>query len=159
MPTRSKEVPIPLWIHDKLTCGYLGEIPANNHLVNILTQESITFHGMQFAIPTNSLGNSYVVFKIKSGSDEPWSAGSIQIIFYLPLGETIHGPFFVIKPYLLLNTEDAQLDPYHKFLVAAGQLFYEESSDLLVCTLDKIQCHFAHTPYNSPNISVKVQWP
>ena len=152
-PTRSKEVPIPCWIRDKLTMGYLGGIPAKHHPSNILTHESLTFHGMQFSIATNSLGNSYVVVKIKSGGNEPWSAGSIQMIFYLPLGETMRGPFFVIKPYLPLDTEDSQLDPYRKFLVVAGQLFYEECGDLLVCALDEVQCHFAHTPYSSPNIS------
>lgn len=152
-PTRSKKVPIPTWIRNQLTIGYLGETPAKHHLSNILTQESLTFHGMQFSIATNSLGNSYVVFKIKSGGNEPWSAGSIQMIFYLPLGETMHGPFFVIEPYLPLDTEDSQFDPYRTFLVAAGQLFYEERGDLLVCALDEVQCHFAHTPYNSPTIS------
>ena len=75
------------------------------------------------------------------------------MILYLSLGKTIYGPFFIIKPYLPLNTEDAQLDPYRKFLVAPGQLFYKESGDILVCTLNKILCHFAQTPYNSPNIS------
>lgn len=150
VPTRSKKVPIPTWIRDKLTMGYLEEIPAKHHPSEILTQESITFHGMQFTIPTNSLSNSYVVFK---RSNEPWSAGSIQMIFYLPLGEMMRGPFFVIKPYLPLDTEDAHFDPYRKFLVAAGQLFYEECGNLLVCPLNEVQCHFAHTPYNSPNIS------
>jgi hypothetical protein len=108
---------------------------------------------MQFSIATTSLSNSYVVFKAEPGSDEPWLAGSIQMIFYLPIDKMMHGPFFVIKPYLPLDEADSQFDPYRKFLIAAGQLVYEDCGDLLVRTLDTLSCHFAHTPYKSPNIS------
>ncbi len=150
--SKSKEAPLPVWIREKLTKGLLGSIAAKYYPSVCLTLESLTFRGMQFSIATNSLGNSYVVFKRKSGNDEPWSAGSIQMIFHLPIEETTHGPFFVIKPYLPLNTADAKFDPYRKFLFAAGQLVYDECGDLWVCTLGEVLCHFAHTPYKSPDI-------
>src|SRR6266702_576523 len=139
-------------ICEKLTKGLLGSIATKYYPSVCLTLESLTFCRMQFSIATNSLGNSYVVFKRKSGNDEPWSAGSIQMIFHLPIEETTHGPFFVIKPYLPLNTADAKFDPYRKFLFAAGQLVYDECGDLWVCTLGEVLCHFAHTPYKSPDI-------
>jgi hypothetical protein len=154
MPINSKRVPLPEWIDERLKNDFLGNIGAQHHPSVCLTHESLTLCGMQFSIVTNSLGNSYVVFKLKSESDKPWSAGSIQMIFYLPIAEMMHGPFLVIKPYLPLSRVDAQFDPYHKFLFAAGKLVYEDCGDLLICTLDEVWCHFAHTPYKSPeNIS------
>jgi hypothetical protein len=156
MPINSKEMSLPIWIHEKLKNGSMGGIgeQPEHHPSVCLTQESLTLRGMQFSVATNSLGNSYVAFKLKNESGKPWSAGSIQLIFYLPIAETMHGPFFVIKPYLPLSKVDAQFDPYRKFLFAAGKLVYEDCGDLLVCTLDEVWCHFAHTPYKSPeNIS------
>jgi hypothetical protein len=153
-PANSKEVPLPTWIREKLKQGFLGHLvaTAKHYPSTCLAQESLAVCGMQFSVATHSLGNSYIVFKIKSGSDEPWSAGSIQMIFYLCISETMHGPFFVIKPYLHLNAVDARFDPYRNFLLAAGQLVYEECADLTICSLDEVWCHFAHTPYRSPNI-------
>jgi hypothetical protein len=153
VPARSKKEPIPAWIHEELKRGFLEGIAAKDHPSMWLTTESITFCGMQFSTVTNSLSNSYVVFKANPQSNEPWSAGSIQIIFYLQIKETTRGPFFIIKPYLPLNVEDSLFDPYRKFLLAAGQLVYEECDDLLVCAFDEVFCHFAHTPYQSPYIS------
>lgn len=74
------------------------------------------------------------------------------MIFHLQIKEETRGPFFAIKPYLPLNTVDIQFDPYRKFLFAAGQLVYEECSDVVVCVLDEVLCHFAHMPYRSPEI-------
>jgi hypothetical protein len=154
VPVKPKGIPVPTWIHDKLIGGLLGRISPKSHLSTCLTQESLTIRGMQFSIATNSLSNSYVIFKMKSGgNDKPWSAGSIQMIFHIPIEGTTHGPFLVVKPYLALSTVDSQFDPYRKFLIAAGQLVYEECGDLSVCALDEVLCHFAHTPYSSPNIS------
>ncbi len=149
---KSKEVPLPRWINEKLTKGTLGGIAAKHCPQVCLSQESLTFCGMQFSIATNSLSNSYVVFKRKTENDKSWSAGSIQMIFHLQIKEEMHGPFFTIKPYLPLNTADTQFDPYRNFLFAAGQLVYEECSDVVVCMLDEVLCHFAHTPYTSPEI-------
>ena len=151
--SKSKEAPLPRWIREKLIKGKLGGIATRHCPYACLTLESLTFRGMRFSIATNSLGNSYIVFNRKSGNNDPWSAGSIQMIFHLRIDETTHGPFFVIKPYLPLNTDDSRFDPYRKFLLAAGQLVYEECGDLVVCTLEEASCHFAHTPYKCPNIT------
>ncbi|KAI0291453.1 hypothetical protein BC826DRAFT_1023017 [Russula brevipes] len=153
MPTNLKEVPLLSCIRENLTKGLLGGIPTKHCPSVCLTQESFSFRGMHFSIATNSLGNSYVVFNMNAGSGESWLAGSIMTIFYLPTEGTTRGPFFIIRPYLPLNTADAQFDPYRKFLFVAGQLVYEECGDLLICTPDELVCHFAHTPYKSPNIS------
>ena len=150
--SKSKEAPLPRWIREELKKGNLGGIAARHCPSVYLTMESLTFRGMRFSIATNSLGNSYIVFNRKPGNSEPWSAGSIQMIFHLRIDETTRGPFFVIKPYLPLNMEDSRFDPYRKFLLAAGQLVYEECGDLLVCTLEDVLCHFAHTPYKCPKI-------
>ena len=151
--SKSKEAPLPAWIRKKLTKGDLRGIAARPHCPSVcMTLESLTFSGMQFSTATNSLGNSYIVFSRRDGNGQPWLAGSIQMIFHLRIDETTHGPFFVVKPYLPLNAEDAQFDPYRKFLLAAGQLVYEECGDLLVCALEEVSCHFVHTPYNCPNI-------
>jgi hypothetical protein len=153
MLAKSKQVPLPTWIDEGITSGALRGIatkPAKRCPPVCLSQESLTFRGMQFSIAANSLGNSYVVFKRKMESDSAdnhWSAGSIQMIFHLQIEEETHGPFFTIKPYLPLNAADAQFDPYRKFFFAAGQLVYEECGDLVVCILDEVLCHFAHTPY------------
>jgi hypothetical protein len=153
VPARSKKEPIPAWIRDELKRGFLEGIAAKDHPSMWLIVESLTFCGMQFSTATTSLSNSYIVFKTKHQSNEPWSAGSIQTIFYLPIEEIVRGPFFVIKPYLPLDVADSQFDPYRKFLLAAGQLVYEECDDLLICAFDDVFCHFAHTPYRSPYIS------
>jgi hypothetical protein len=152
MLAKSKEVPLPMWINEKITSGTLGGITTKHCPQVCLSQESLTFHGMQYSVATNSLGNSYVVFKRKTESDKYWSAGSIQMIFHLRIKEEMHGPFLIIKPYLPLNTVDMQFDPYRRFLFAAGQLVYEECGDLVVCMLDEVLCHFAHTPFRSPEI-------
>ncbi|KAI9434615.1 hypothetical protein H4582DRAFT_1818464 [Lactarius indigo] len=149
---RSKEVPLPRWIKERLAKGALGGIAAKHYPQMCFSQDSLTSRGMQFSIAKNSLGNSYVVFKRKAESDKSWSAGSIQMIFHLQIEEEMHGPFFTIKPYLPLNTLDLKFDPYQIFLFAAGQLVYEECGDEVVCVLDEVLCHFAHTPYSSPEI-------
>ena len=109
---------------------------------------------MKFSTATNSLGNSYVLFKKKMENGKSWSAGSIQMIFHLRIEEEsrMHRPFFAIKPYLPLNAADTQFNPYRKYLFAAGQLVYEEWGDIVVCLLDKVLCHFVHTPYRSKEI-------
>ena len=152
MLAKSKEVQLPMWIEEKLRKGALGGIAAKHCPQLCFSQESFTFRGMKFSVATNSLGNSYVVFKRKTESDKSWSAGSIQMIFHLRIEEEMHGPFFTIKPYLPLNAADTQFDPYRKYLFVAGQLVYEECGDLVVCVLDEVLCHFAHTPYRSPEI-------
>ncbi len=75
------------------------------------------------------------------------------MIFYPPIEGTMHGPFFVTKPYLQLDTADAKLDPYCKFIFAAGQLIYEDCGDPVVVSLVEVICHFAHTPFTPTNIS------
>ena len=156
MLAKSKEVQLPIWIKEKLRKGTLGGIAATQCPQQCFSQESFAFRGMKFSIETNSLGNSYVVFKNKMESSKSWSAGSIQMIFHLRIEHSkesrIHGPFFVIKPYLPLNAADIQFDPYRKYLFAAGQLVYEERGDLVVCLSDEVLCHFAHTPYRSREI-------
>ncbi|KAH9027128.1 hypothetical protein EDB84DRAFT_1272817, partial [Lactarius hengduanensis] len=145
------EIPLPTLVEEKLRDGLLDGVPAAHFPSVCLMEESFAYRGMKFSVETNSPGNSFVVFKYKHY--QPWSAGSIQMILYLPVKGTTHGPFFVIKPYLPLNTADAQLDPYRKFIFAAGQLVYEDRGDLVVVSLDEVICHFAHTPFTPTNIS------
>lgn len=155
MLAKSKEVPLPAMIYKKIKSGTLRGITITHCPQVCLSQESLTFRGMQFSVATNSLGNSYVVFKRKleiDNADKYWSAGSIQMIFHLEIEKKIHGPFLAIKPYLPLSMVDAQFDPYRKFLFAAGQLVYEECGEPVVCMLDEVLCHFAHTPYTSHEI-------
>ncbi|KAF8273895.1 hypothetical protein EI94DRAFT_1696496 [Lactarius quietus] len=140
MAAKQKEVQLPLWIVERIQKGILGEIAAKHCPQLCFSQESFIFCGMKFSVATNSLGNSYVVFKKKGESRESWSAGSIQMIFNLQIEDKMHEPFFAIKQYLPLDVADTQFDPYCKYLFAAGQ-------DSVVCKLDEVLCHFAHTPY------------
>jgi hypothetical protein len=149
---KSMEVQLPRWIKEELRKGALGGIAVKRCPQQCFSQETFPIRGMKFSIATNSLGNSYVVFKKKRESGKSWSAGSIQMIFHLRIEEEIHGPFFAIKPYLPLNAADTRYDPYRKYLFTAGQLSYEEWGDPTICLLDEVLCHFAHTPYRSPDI-------
>ena len=152
MLSKSKGALLPVCVHEKLTNSFLRGISTKHCPLVCSMLDSLTFHRMQFSIATNSVGNSYMVFKRKSGNDEPWLAGCIQMIFHLLIGEMMHSPFFVIKPYLPLNVTDTQFDPYHTFLFIAGQLVHEECRDPLVCMLNKVLSHFVHTPYKSLHI-------
>ncbi|KAH8996076.1 hypothetical protein EDB86DRAFT_2829217 [Lactarius hatsudake] len=145
------EIPLPTLVEEKLRVGLLDGVLAAHFPSVCLMEESFTYCGMKFSVETNSPGNSFVVFKYERY--QPWSAGSIQMILYLPIKGTTHGPFFVIKPYLPLNTADAQLNPYRKFIFAAGQLVYKDRGDPVVVSLDEVICHFTHTPFTPTNIS------
>ena len=147
----TKEVPLPTFVEEELRGGLLEGVPAALCPSVCLMEESFAYHGMKYSVETNSPGNSFVVFE--SRHYQPWSAGSIQMILYLPIKGTAHGPFFVIKPYLPLNSADARLDPYRKFIFAAGQLVYEDRGDPVVVSLNSVICHFAHTPFTPTNIS------
>ena len=151
MISNSKEIPLPTLVEEKLRGGLLEGVPAARCPSVCLTKESFTYHGMKYSVETNSPGNSFVVFK--SGHYQPWSAGSIQTILYLPTKDTTYGPFFVIEPYLPLNDADVQLDPYRKFIFTAGQLVYEDRGDPVVVSLKEVICHFAHTPFTSTSLS------
>ena len=147
----TKEIPLPTLVEEELRDG-LVEGVTEAHLPSVCRMaESFAYHGMKYSVETNSPGNSFVIFK--SRHCQPWSAGSIQMILYLPIKDTTYGPFFVIKPYLPLNAADAQLDPYRKFIFAAGQLVYEDRGDPVLVSLNEVICHFTHTPFRSTNIS------
>ena len=153
MPGDKKEIPLPILIRERLSSGLLEGVPAAHYPGPLvcLTEESFAYRGMKFSVQANSPGNSYVIFK--SPHDQPWSAGCIQMILYLPIRGTTYGPFFVIKPYLPLNLADARFDPYRKFPSVAGKLVYEDCRDLVVASFNDVLCHFAHTPFMSMNIS------
>lgn len=75
MLAKSKEVQLPMWVKEKLGKGALAGIAAKHCPQLCLSQESFTIRGMKFSVPTNSLGDSYVVFKRKAESNKSWSAG------------------------------------------------------------------------------------
>ena len=81
--SKSMEALIPVCVHEKLTNSFLRGI-STKHCPSVCSMlDSLIFHRMQFSIATNSLGNSYMVFKRKSRNDEPWSKGVAGLEFLI----------------------------------------------------------------------------
>lgn len=94
---------------------------------------------------SNSPGNSYIIFSQVAGR---WSPAVIQSIFShthqdrdrKDCAET-HA---VVNEFCPLSPEDAQHDPFRKFL-NGGQLFYARYKPATIIPVSSILGHFAHT--------------
>lgn len=116
-----------------------------------LMQTTINCRGMNFSSEATSVGDSQVIFgDYPSGA---WFAGKISQIFLLEgsAGVQVNQvPFFLVRVFQNLSTEDTSVDHYRPYTGVGGQLFYAEyQADPIVLHFDEIVAHFACTAYRS----------
>ncbi|OJT14959.1 hypothetical protein TRAPUB_8489, partial [Trametes pubescens] len=117
----------------------------------------LSYRGVSFATKDSSERNSFVLFKAGT-PDLPGSpsAGQISQIFYhrrLEHKEEIVEPFLVVKEYVSLKKEHAQLDPYRKYDALNTKLYYNTFKPVhRVLRAQDIISHFASLTYTPSDI-------
>lgn len=111
---------------------------ANRYVTSLPTFD---YEGVRFR--PHSLGpkDSHVVFRESDGAD--WRAGRIREMFTQEQGPSdVSKIWIVVDEYIPLSTEDQALDPYRKFPIAGGRMFYAEfKPEPLVLAPEEIVCH------------------
>ena len=102
-------------------------------------------------------GDSNVIFTLNGG--HKWRAGRVSRIFcyykHVREGVKIMQNFLLVKEYARLKGSHAILDPYRKFPIAGGRLFYEEFRPTIrLLTVSDISCQYALTPRQLPKTSI-----
>ncbi len=110
---------------------------------------SVERFGMTFATSGTSPRNSNVVI---GRVPELWAAGEIKniIVIHNQTSSTskLSGQIvFVLQMFDELEGDDIRGDPYRRFPIAGGRIFYDTclKSKLLIVLSDEILCHFVRT--------------
>lgn len=101
--------------------------------------------GMTFTPSCFSPRDSNVIIGTVPGD---WSAGEIKHILSIEESATTstRPVFFLLRMFKELEGEDIVLDPYRRFPIAGGRVFYDESETRMrVVEGDSILCHFVRT--------------
>ncbi|KAH7906904.1 hypothetical protein BJ138DRAFT_566339 [Hygrophoropsis aurantiaca] len=123
-------------------------------------RKSIRYRGIVFATAAQHTGNSYVLFRKYPGGNA--CAGQIHQIFVHSRtskdGQLRTEFFYVIRPLLALDSDQAAHDPYRFFALLDTQLYKDEfdPEEVVVRTTD-IVSHFASCPYENPEMQGKYR--
>ncbi|KII91440.1 hypothetical protein PLICRDRAFT_105296 [Plicaturopsis crispa FD-325 SS-3] len=94
--------------------------------------------------------DSNIIFHSAGGD---WSAGRIRTIFDHSSDSETAETFFVVDAYRPLSKTDVPHDPYRKFPIAGGRLFYKSfTGSPVLLTANDIKCHFASSPQKANGI-------
>lgn len=117
---------------------------------------AITDSDLSYKISDSSPGDSNVVFTDEAGD---WRAGSICQIFKhtrMQEGDRVTETFLVINEYLPLSPSHSRGDPYRKFPIAGGRLFYSQFTSLpIILTIADVKCHAVVTSRSLPGTSIE----
>ncbi|KAH9941081.1 hypothetical protein B0H21DRAFT_710687 [Amylocystis lapponica] len=150
--------PLESWI--QLHDGYrVGNTSTNPFAVPLKTLED---QGIVYKEGRSSPGDSQVIFKL--GDKDAWRAGRIRQIFkhtraHQGSRRSIAQTFLAVDEYLPLSAEHAVLDPFRKFPVAGGRLFYNKYEPLpVILTAEDVVCQFAFIRRSFPGIQESVDF-
>lgn len=122
-----------------------------------IKHENFSRYGVSFSATNRVQQDSYVAVGRRVPDD--WHAAHILSIFtYTHKGPTweLMGhteTYFVVQKYEELTPMDATRDPYRKFPVIGGRLYYDKVKAPELVTPEEILCHFAYTPFEHPHIA------
>lgn len=108
---------------------------------SVVSIRTLDHEGVRYRPHSTGPRDSYVVFRGSNGAE--WRAGQIRELFAQERATTgIERTWIVVDEYIPLSTEDQALDPYRKFAIAGGRLFYAEFMPKpLILVLEEIVCH------------------
>lgn len=141
------------WLSDR------GSLYVQNVNPYVLPLTKYQDRGFCYRASHISDGDSHIAF-VRSGGKR-WRAGCIVKIFRYYRYERDGHPrftqvFFLVQEYARLTQEHAEHDPYRKFPIAGGQLFYNILRPRLrLLTVDNITCHCAIIPRLLPCINIE----
>lgn len=125
----------------------------------VIPKDKVCDRGIVYKPVHVSKGDSGIVFTLEG--EQIWRAGHITKIFLYykhirdgtpPITQT----FYLVQAFERLTTEHARRDPYRKFCVAGGRLFYAAFEPITyLLTKNDITCHFASIPRRLPGDSVQ----
>ena len=119
-----------------------------------LPLKSVRYGGSMYK-PMSSAGSadSQVVFKIPGDLD--WRARNIFQHSHRHFTENTSLTFLLVDEMCPLSSVHAQSDPFRRFPIAGGRLFYAAYSNSIVLTANDILCYFASIPRNLPGTVIE----
>ena len=114
---------------------------------------SYKLKGVNYTTHSVSPRNSYVIFSPNCGT---WEAGRVQLILsheHHKASQNLVSVFVIVEPFQSLSAKHRRFDYYRQFSGVGGRLFYTDClKDRVLLPIEDITCHFAYTPYSSPQI-------
>lgn len=141
-----------------------SETRCQNLLYDFATVQccrSLEYRGMTFATSRSSPRNSNVVV---GSVPNNWIAAEVKYMLTIrrtsststapaSSSELLSSILFVLQTFGELEGGDIPSDPYRRFQIAGGRVFYDTlNTKPLVVTSDEILCHFVRTSNVLPNI-------
>lgn len=110
--------------------------------------DKLKHHGAIFSPASSSVRDSHVV--IGEGFPGDWYAGKIKQIFTYPFDlPGSKEAYIVVQRFKELSAQDAMQDPYRRYPMVGGRLYYPELEEQLeVVTVQDVIAHFAYTPHD-----------
>lgn len=111
---------------------------ADRHAISL---RAVDHDGARYKPHSSGPKDSHVVFRAPDNED--WRAGRVRDIFTQDGGSaTTKKIWLAVDEYTSLSAEDQVLDPYRKFPIAGGRLFYADfEPGPRILALEDIICH------------------